>query len=397
MSNIPPFHTQLASIMEVLANAAVAEICELVDNGYAVLHLEISRSQKENKALKRKLHMMELRIARGSDEKKARTSSVNICSERVRICDELRQTTSRDSEEGYLPTAERAVGSRMGISVWGDGEPMAVEDTTIASTTKNRSADNEKINLESLLIKKEKLEEDVENSDPLGGLNISEERSVESDGGERAPIVDTQTAPAADTEELTEQHRTRHSVWEDSGLDTVLKAETEIETINLQDTAGRLNSLGNEYGLYERPVRDSNGKWPSTSGPVETILHLTLACGDCGSNRVGWGPSQCRAEPIQRQLELNMHWGFPDSVVFEVDGQVLALQLLQMFPDRIHIMRVNGSGPLFERSLIAEFNAVLNFVVETVPGTGTVGCCPTVPGPFTGIRVSSFDLGWDTN
>ncbi|KAJ8412765.1 hypothetical protein AAFF_G00117160 [Aldrovandia affinis] len=126
-------------------------------------------------------------------------------------------------------------------------------------------------------------------------------------------------------------------------------------------------------------------------------------------------------------------------------------RLLQMFPDRIHIVRVNGSGPLFERSLVAEFNAVLNFVarsphtrdyycsaagrpcsstaqgtdnretptraalpadlqpltisatdvfialsrtnaLETVPGTGTVGCCPTVPGPFPGIRVNSFDL-----
>uniref|UniRef100_A0A4W5QD82 C2H2-type domain-containing protein n=1 Tax=Hucho hucho TaxID=62062 RepID=A0A4W5QD82_9TELE len=61
MSNSVHFHSQLASIMEVLANAAVAEICQLVDDGYAVLRLEISRTQSENQALKSKLHLVEVR------------------------------------------------------------------------------------------------------------------------------------------------------------------------------------------------------------------------------------------------------------------------------------------------------------------------------------------------
>ncbi|KAM4604431.1 uncharacterized protein ACJ7VT_018951 [Polymixia lowei] len=41
------FHAQLASIIEVLANTAVAEICKLVDDGYAVLRLEINQNQLE--------------------------------------------------------------------------------------------------------------------------------------------------------------------------------------------------------------------------------------------------------------------------------------------------------------------------------------------------------------
>lgn len=61
MSNSVHFHSQLASIMEVLANSAVAEICQLVDDGYAVLRLEISRTQSENQALKSKLHLVEVR------------------------------------------------------------------------------------------------------------------------------------------------------------------------------------------------------------------------------------------------------------------------------------------------------------------------------------------------
>ncbi|KAK0154435.1 Zinc finger protein 24 [Merluccius polli] len=82
----PPveFHAQLASIMEVLANAAVAEICELVDNGYAVLHLEISRGHKENEALRRKLRLMELKVARVSALRAAGVGSSIFASSRAR-------------------------------------------------------------------------------------------------------------------------------------------------------------------------------------------------------------------------------------------------------------------------------------------------------------------------
>ncbi|XP_069576570.1 zinc finger protein 91-like [Brachyistius frenatus] len=66
MSPAAGFHAQLASIMEALANTAVAEICELVDGGYSLLQLEISRSRKENEVLRRKLRFMELRAARAS-------------------------------------------------------------------------------------------------------------------------------------------------------------------------------------------------------------------------------------------------------------------------------------------------------------------------------------------
>lgn len=75
MSPAAAFHAQLASIMEVLANTAVAEICELVDSGYSVLQLEISRSRKENEVLRRKLRLMELRAARATALRAAATAS----------------------------------------------------------------------------------------------------------------------------------------------------------------------------------------------------------------------------------------------------------------------------------------------------------------------------------
>ncbi|KAM4727730.1 uncharacterized protein FYW61_010939 [Anableps anableps] len=66
MSSLKGFQSQLSSIMEALTRAAVAEICGLVDDGYAVLQLEISRSHKENEALRKKLELIESIIARGS-------------------------------------------------------------------------------------------------------------------------------------------------------------------------------------------------------------------------------------------------------------------------------------------------------------------------------------------
>ena len=64
MANCMGFHTQIASIVEVLSNAFVAEICKLVDDDYAVFRLEITQSQKENRTLRRKLQLLELKVAR---------------------------------------------------------------------------------------------------------------------------------------------------------------------------------------------------------------------------------------------------------------------------------------------------------------------------------------------
>uniref|UniRef100_A0A4W5Q1J5 C2H2-type domain-containing protein n=1 Tax=Hucho hucho TaxID=62062 RepID=A0A4W5Q1J5_9TELE len=69
MSDTVAFHAQLASIIEVLANAAVAEICKLVDDGHAALRLEISHSQKEIDNLRRKLLLTKFQNSRRSAEK----------------------------------------------------------------------------------------------------------------------------------------------------------------------------------------------------------------------------------------------------------------------------------------------------------------------------------------
>ncbi|XP_049603802.1 uncharacterized protein si:dkey-7l6.3 isoform X2 [Syngnathus scovelli] len=65
MKSLAVLHSQLASIMEALTRAAVTEMCQLVDDSYAVVQMELTRSREENDELRRKLKLMETIIARG--------------------------------------------------------------------------------------------------------------------------------------------------------------------------------------------------------------------------------------------------------------------------------------------------------------------------------------------
>lgn len=97
MSVAADFHSQIASIMEVLANAAVAEICKVVDEGYAEVHLEMSRSHKDNEFLRKKIKLLEQQIARYRAERmKGADGSVSSRFPGVRLLN--RQ--NRDSQTG---------------------------------------------------------------------------------------------------------------------------------------------------------------------------------------------------------------------------------------------------------------------------------------------------------
>ena len=64
MSTASELHSQIASIVEVLANSAVAEICKAVEDGYAVVNLEMSRGLKENECLRKRVRLLELQVSR---------------------------------------------------------------------------------------------------------------------------------------------------------------------------------------------------------------------------------------------------------------------------------------------------------------------------------------------
>lgn len=152
MANVN-FHSQLASIMEVLANAAVAEICQLVDDGYAVLRLEISRTQRENLALKSKLRLMEVRSRDRFVRRSPLPQLVVSCSKKTHVAVKHPSNAKRN-----------AAGSRL------------LGDRSIHLSTLSGQPEESLEFPQLVLIKEERLEEDLgdggSNPDP-GSVEVS--------------------------------------------------------------------------------------------------------------------------------------------------------------------------------------------------------------------------------
>uniref|UniRef100_A0A4W5RSC8 Wilms tumor protein homolog n=1 Tax=Hucho hucho TaxID=62062 RepID=A0A4W5RSC8_9TELE len=222
MANDMVFHTQIASIMEVLANAAVAEICKLVDDDYAVFRLEMSHSQKENRTLRRKLQLLELKVARERAERTIRERVLSSRPSSVKILDAYRGMARG---EGHLTVGHRSFVKPAGPNAWRDDQPITVDEGSGTSTQHViviESADPEAAGPEgSSLVKQER----TEGEDPRHSRDI-QTRAVAT------------VAPPEATDDLTTasspQPRTGRSITEVSGaLNTVLKSERDAETLTV--------------------------------------------------------------------------------------------------------------------------------------------------------------------
>ncbi|XP_055765708.1 zinc finger protein 34-like [Salvelinus fontinalis] len=220
MANCMFFHTQIASIMEVLANAAVADICKLVDDDYAVFRLEITKSQKENRAMRRKLQLLELKVARDRAERTTRKRVLDSRPSSVKILDRYRGMARGG---GHLIGGHRSFVKPAEHISWRNDRPIAVDEGSVTSTQHViviESADADAAGYGgSSLVKQER----TEGEDPRHSRDIQtgEEAGV-------APHVATKIIAASP------QPRTRCSITELSGtLNAVLKSETDTETLTV--------------------------------------------------------------------------------------------------------------------------------------------------------------------
>nr|XP_046182052.1 zinc finger protein 358-like isoform X2 [Oncorhynchus gorbuscha] len=225
------FHTQIASIVEVLANAAVAEICKLVDDDYAVFRLEISQSQKENGALKRKLQLLELKVSR---ERAERTMRERVLTSRPRSVKTLDRYRGMARGEGHLTGRYRSFGKPAGHNTWRDDQPITFDEARGTST-------QHIITIESA---------DVVAAGSGGSSLVKQERT---EGEDPQHSRDIQTGEAAIVAPLvtTEDHvtavqpRTRRIITEVNGtLNAVVKSETDTETLTVTQ---RLLHTGSDH------------------------------------------------------------------------------------------------------------------------------------------------------
>nr|XP_029529545.1 gastrula zinc finger protein XlCGF48.2-like [Oncorhynchus nerka] len=232
--NVMVFHTQIASVMEVLANAAVAEICKLVDDDYAVFRLEITQSQKETRTLRRKLQQLELKVARERAERTTRESAP-ASPNSVKFLDRYRGMARG---EGHLTGGHRSFVKPAEDNAWRDDQPITIDEGTGTSTQHViviESADAEAAG-PGVKQKGSEREEDLRHS-----------RDIET--GAAAGV----TPPVA-TEDLATatvpQARTRRSITEVSGTpNAVLKAETLTVTLGLLHTGSDHRSDPERLGL----------------------------------------------------------------------------------------------------------------------------------------------------
>ncbi|XP_051241363.1 uncharacterized protein LOC127354987 [Dicentrarchus labrax] len=282
MSIAMDFHSQIASIMEVLANAAVAEICKVVDDGYSVVHLEMSRSQKENEFLRRKIKLLELQVARYRAERvKGAEGSISSRFPGFRLLHrQSRDSLAGPSLQGRTRFLNRGPGTQQSMQ---KTQPINLDqdpDQEVVTTTKTESAEPEDEG-ELLIVKVEGAVEtgttnhgacinsrggsDTGTRLPDASKDANDRRPARSRSGMEGQRYVTNTSSSQSEEEKMDGVQEEHSPsqtlleWQESG-ETEDMERPSCSTYAPESVAG--NSSFNQIGTNPASVFPVDSKQP---------------------------------------------------------------------------------------------------------------------------------------
>ncbi|XP_016346606.1 zinc finger protein 397-like isoform X4 [Sinocyclocheilus anshuiensis] len=271
MANIITFQTQIASVVEVLANAAVAEICKLVEDSYTELQLEISQTQKENNLLKKKLKVIEIRDSF------------------YRRANKLRNESTALTKTGVH---ERASG-RISVKIASLSNEGGDADETARSN-----------------LQPERLDQSVENDEP-DILLIKEERA----GNERCEQSETETETTENhkddrsagvfvtirrdnfIDQNTVQHCHQESV-EDDEPDVLIIKEERPDNMRCEQSERETETTENRETTMERCC---DGDAETNLQPVPSFPSWVSRRLDATTNHPSYAESECNRGPSVNQ------------------------------------------------------------------------------------------------
>ncbi|XP_029289004.1 fez family zinc finger protein erm [Cottoperca gobio] len=395
MSSRLAFQTQLASIMEVLANAAVAEICKLVDDDYAVVSLQMSQCQRENKGLKRKLHLLELKMARGNAERRLRESAMNSSRSRVQI-------NTSDRLRDCSPSTGGVFDRRMDVALW-SARAAAWEASSRPIHSEPIQSKSPDVEPEAMLVKEEKVEANVSRVE-----EIEEDVPLIGDDG----VVECGPAGQHDTQSSSRQSqiqssRTRHpgssrGVEEEVEPDVVLVKVEDVEPVTgtgLSIQEGLVESSTDDYRAILpfdeitqttnqlSELQDSGQGFSESAAPQLTPDPSSV---DAVQLRVPDTKSPANPKTQQQQRSSNKNPLSSEYSMFELETF-----FTRWAPDNDSVSACSGSSCLFTTDDSAECDKDGVIIVETetqhppVPPQGSVSLAVKMSGgqSFSSVQI----------